>query len=103
MERLTEKDWDSVSGSIFDAVRRLQEIENILGDTYDLDRLRELMEADKMVGKQLWFTKWFSLGIKVERPPISRCVISFSRLRDKSILLHLKDGAIPINLIGDIA
>ena len=47
MERLTEKDWDSVSGNIFDAVRRLQEIENILGDDYDLDRLRELIEADR--------------------------------------------------------
>lgn len=28
-------------------VERLQDIENILGDTYDLDRLRELVEADK--------------------------------------------------------
>lgn len=47
MIRLTEKDWDSVRGNIFDAVRRLQEIENILGNTYDLDHLRELVEADK--------------------------------------------------------
>ena len=43
MERLTEKDWDCVSGNILDAVRRLQEIENILGDDYDLDRLRNLV------------------------------------------------------------
>lgn len=28
-------------------VSRLQEIEDILGDTYGLDRLRELVEADK--------------------------------------------------------
>lgn len=27
--------------------QRLAQIENILGDTYDLDRLRELVEADK--------------------------------------------------------
>lgn len=47
MERLTEKDWECVKGTVFQAVRRLQEIENILGDTYDLDRLRELVEADK--------------------------------------------------------
>ena len=78
-------------------------IEDILGDTYDLDRLRELVEADKLVGKQLWFTKWFIPFVRVESQPISRCVISFSRLRDKSILLHLKDGAIPINMIGDVA
>lgn len=47
MERLTEKDWDCVSGNVFDAVRRLQEIENILGDDYDLGRLWELVEADR--------------------------------------------------------
>ena len=29
-------------------VSRLQEIEDILGDTYGLDRLRELVEADKV-------------------------------------------------------
>lgn len=29
------------------AVDRLAQIEDILGDTYDLDRLRELVEADK--------------------------------------------------------
>lgn len=44
MERLTEKDWDGVKGTVFQAVRRLQEIENILGDTYDLDRLREAID-----------------------------------------------------------
>ena len=53
MKRLTVKDWDSVSGSVFDAVRRLQEIENILGDTYDLDHLRELVEADKAGSKSI--------------------------------------------------
>ena len=47
MFRLTLKDWDVVRGNVFEAVRRLQEIENILGDTYDLDHLRELVEADK--------------------------------------------------------
>lgn len=31
----------------YDAVYRLQEIENILGDDYDLERLKELVEADK--------------------------------------------------------
>lgn len=35
-------------------VERLQDIENILGDTYDLDRLRELVEADK-AGKAMIF------------------------------------------------
>lgn len=33
--------------AFFEAVNRLGEIEDILGDDYDLDRLRELVEADK--------------------------------------------------------
>ena len=38
--------WD-VLGKAYDAVYRLQEIENILGDDYDLERLKELVEADR--------------------------------------------------------
>ena len=33
--------------SVGDIVRRLATIEDILGDEYDLDRLRELVQADK--------------------------------------------------------
>lgn len=52
MERLTSKrtreevDWVSEIGykHIWE---RLNEIENILGDEYDLDRLKELVQADK--------------------------------------------------------
>lgn len=32
---------------VLERLARLDKIENILGDTYDLDRLRELVEADK--------------------------------------------------------
>lgn len=39
-----ENEFDEILKNI---VLRLSEIENILGDTYDLDRLRELVEADK--------------------------------------------------------
>lgn len=54
MERLTAKnkhgkpiikDWPNYME--FDIVNRLAAIEDILGDEYDLDRLRELMEADR--------------------------------------------------------
>lgn len=54
MERLTAKnkhgkpiikDWPNYME--FDIVNRLAAIEDILGDDYDLDRLRELMEADR--------------------------------------------------------
>ena len=48
MERITtiETLWD-VLGKVYNAVYRLQEIENILGDNYDLERLKEMVEADK--------------------------------------------------------
>ena len=48
MERITTSEtlWD-VLGKAYDAVYRLQEIENILGDNYDLERLKELVEADR--------------------------------------------------------
>ena len=39
-----EDEFDEILKNI---ALRLSEIENILGDTYDLDRLRELVEADK--------------------------------------------------------
>ena len=51
MERLTIRTNEaSISfdcESVGDIVRRLAAIEDILGDEYDLDRLRELAEADR--------------------------------------------------------
>lgn len=48
MQRLTAPKilWSTL-GEIYDAVYRLNEIENILGDEYDLEHLKELVEADK--------------------------------------------------------
>lgn len=65
MKRITNPKtlWD-VLGEVYNAVYRLQEIENILGDDYDLERLKELVEADKegkcvvlpcKVGQDAWF------------------------------------------------
>lgn len=39
------KDWPNYME--FDIINRLATIEDILGDGYDLDRLRELVEADR--------------------------------------------------------
>lgn len=54
MKRMTAKEYgmidaDSVEGSMWlkKAVDRLSAIEDILGDEYDLDRLRELVQADR--------------------------------------------------------
>lgn len=54
MERLTSKrDWIEAEKGLTHEYgyshiwRRLKQIEDILGDTYDLDRVRELIAADK--------------------------------------------------------
>lgn len=76
---------------------------SVFGTNYDLSCLRELVEAENIIGKPLYFTKWFGPGVRIENPPIQRTVISYSRLRNGEILLHLKDGALPLRLIGDHA
>lgn len=74
MKRITnpETQWD-VLGEVYNAVDRLREIENILGDDYDLERLKELVEKDKSQklssvydhlpeeGQEVWY--WDSCGI----------------------------------------
>ena len=54
MERLTlHRTWEKAREDLRNELGykyiwvRLNQIEDILGDTYDLDRLRELVEADK--------------------------------------------------------
>ena len=54
MKRMTAKEYgmidaDSVEGSMWlkKAVDRLSAIEDVLGDEYDLDRLRDLVQADR--------------------------------------------------------
>lgn len=46
MKRLTDR-TDYVLGVYSDMEERLMDIEEILGDEYDLDRLRELVEANR--------------------------------------------------------
>lgn len=51
VERLTSR-WQSgianySAGKLPDVIERLAKIEDILGDDYELDRLRELVEADR--------------------------------------------------------
>lgn len=123
MERLTDKHFNKSLGYYikcsgncskedfscedceeFDAlVDRLGTIEDILGDDYDLDRLRELVEADQLIGKELWLTQWWTPNVQLVNAPIRRTVVYFSVCKNKSILLHFKDGALPLRLVGDCA
>lgn len=48
MERITTpKTMWSTLGEVYDAVYRLNEIENILGNEYNLEHLKELVEAER--------------------------------------------------------
>ena len=47
MKRLTDCGTLRAGVDLWEAVNRLAAIEDILGDEYDLDRLRELAQADK--------------------------------------------------------
>lgn len=51
MERIMNGDgtgyWSISPSKYFEAFQRLADIEDILGDDYDLERLRELVEADR--------------------------------------------------------
>ena len=52
MERLTYRDargeaWYADSGTEADHLHFIADIEDILGDNYDLERLREIVEADR--------------------------------------------------------
>lgn len=52
MEQLTYRDangeaWYSDAGTEADRLHFIASIEDILGDDYDLERLRELVEADR--------------------------------------------------------
>lgn len=67
--------------SVGDIVRRLAAIEDILGDDYDLDRLRELVQADRdgrcvvlpaKIGDSIYFT---FLGKIIEKQVFS--VVTF--------------------------
>ena len=62
MERLTDRS-DYALGVYSDMEERLRDIEDILGDEYDLDRLRDLVKADRegrcvvidvKIGQRVW-------------------------------------------------
>ena len=81
MERLTIRTNEaSISfecESVGDIVRRLAAIEDILGDEYDLARLRELAQADSLIGKTVYEPnkRGFISTYEVISTHISKCSI----------------------------
>lgn len=91
MKRLTKKDdrgyyltgdgiysdWGVPEKFRGDDVDRLAAIEDILGDEYDLDRLRELAEADRLIGMTVYEAnkRGFISTYEVISVHISKCSI----------------------------
>ena len=81
MERLTIRTNEaSISfecESVGDIVRRLATIEDILGDEYDLERLRELAQVDSLIGKTVYEPnkRGFISTYEVISTHISKCSI----------------------------
>lgn len=80
---------------------RLAAIEDILGDEYDLDRLRELAQADRMIGKEVWAQAKYLNIFQTKPSLIQRTTIQYvSLLKGGDILCHTQTCAFPLNEIG---
>ena len=82
VERLTERIGSVVINVKYatqheTAIHRLAAIEDILGDEYDLDRLRELAQADSLIGKTVYEPnkRGFISTYEVISTHISKCSI----------------------------
>ena len=82
-------------------IDRLASIEDILGDEYDLDRLRELAQADRMIGKEVWAQAKYLNIFQTKPSLIQRTTIQYvSLLKGGNILCHTQTCAFPLNEIG---
>ena len=82
-------------------IDRLASIEDILGDEYDLDRLRELAQADRMIGKEVWAQAKYLNIFQTKPSLIQRTTIQYvSLLKCGNILCHTQTCAFPLNEIG---
>lgn len=91
MERLTETRENGA----------LAAIEDILGDEYGLDRLRELAQADRMIGKEVWAQAKYLNVFQTKPSIIQRTTVQYiSLLKGGDILCHTQTCAFPLNEIG---
>lgn len=99
MKRLTERRKNGAINVRYateheTAIHRLAAIEDILGDDYDLDRLRELVEMDKansvppcQIGDVFYAIDWSRWGSEVKKYRISM----LQQKRDKAWRIRAKD------------
>ena len=74
------------------AIHRLAAIEDILGDEYDLDRLRELIQADRTIGREICFPN----------DNVRETVEGFQSWKDGGISFMLVDGRHRYSMSSDL-
>ena len=66
-----------------------------------IDRLRELAQADRMIGKEVWAQAKYLNIFQTKQSFIQRTTIQYvSLLKGKDILCHTQTCAFPLNEIG---
>lgn len=84
-----------------DILDRLASIEDILGDEYELERLRALVEADRMNGQEVWAQERYLKIFREKSSFIQRTTIQYvSLLKGGDILCHTKTCAFTLDEIG---
>ena len=82
-------------------VDRLADIEDILGEEYELDGLRELVEADRMIGQEVWSQERYLKIFREKSSFIQRTTIQYvSLLKGGDILCHTQTCAFALDEIG---
>lgn len=94
---------NSLYQEAYNAICELALIKGVIGDNYDILRLKELVEVDKLIGETLWMTNYWVSNIEINDVLTPRKVIYCSIHNNGEILLHFKDGALPFNLVGKYA
>ena len=93
------KDWPNYME--FDIINRLAAIEDILGEEYELDGLRELVEADRMIGQEVWSQERYLKIFREKSSFIQRTTIQYvSLLKGGDILCHTQTCAFELDEIG---
>ena len=104
MNRLTVRPADDPTGRQYSWAlchERLSSIEDILGDSYDLERLRQIVEASKLIGREVWAESRTLHMFRTKPRDIERTTIQYvSLLKDGTILCHTQTCAFPIGEVG---
>ena len=90
------KDWPNYME--FDIINRIAAIEDILGEEYELDGLREMVEADRMIGQEVWSQERYLKIFREKSSFIQRTTIQYvSLLKGGDILCHTQTCAFALD------